>query len=278
MVWVLFGITFMASVIMILLKMPGSTTKSQFEKDTRLYANHFCQNSTGLTEQSIQSLPEPVKTHLRLSGWINKVGVNYVKAYITSALLKDANDKPPMLVDYTLCSFADEPVRLAYIKTSMFGIPFEGYDSTQGGVGFMKGVFGKVITLFHQRGAEMDKAQLLTYLGECFLIPGAIAGRYITWETIDCTHAKATISYKGVTGSGIFTFGEQGFVQSFQTDQRARIGNDGSVDHPVWSVVYDDFHEIGDILCPAKLKTIWHDSAGELVYFDANYIKFVYNE
>ena len=47
------------------------------------------------------------------------------------------------------------------------------------------------------------------------------------------THAKASISYKGITGRGIFTFGAQGFVHTFQTDQRARIGNDVSLES-VW--------------------------------------------
>ena len=39
-----------------------------------------------------------------------------------------------------LYMFAYKPVRLAYIRTSMFEIPFEGFDSLQDGTGFMKGV------------------------------------------------------------------------------------------------------------------------------------------
>ncbi len=78
----------------------------------------------------------------------------------------------------------------------------------------------------------------------------------------------------GVTGSGIFTFNEKGFVQTFQTDQRARIGNNGSVDYPKWSLVYDDFREKDGTFYPTRLKTIWHDSEGDLVYFDARDIEF----
>ena len=261
--------------ILIFLKMPYSATKAQFQKDIRTYINQTGKNDTMITEQDIERLPEPVQTHFRISGYLGKGKKNAIKAYITSAPLKDANDKPPMIVDYTLCSFADKPVRLAYIKTSMYGIPFEAYDSTQSGAGFMKGVLGKVIPLFEQRGAEMDKAQLLTYLGECFLIPSAILGNDITWEAIDSTHTKASISYMGITGSGMFTFDEKGFVQSFQTDQRARIGNDGSVDYPKWSLIYGDFQEKDGMFYPTKLKTIWHDSKGDLVYFDASNIEFI---
>ena len=40
----------------------------------------------------------------------------------------------------------------------MFGIPFEGYDYYSDGIGGMKGVIAKVITLFNQTGTDMDKA------------------------------------------------------------------------------------------------------------------------
>lgn len=55
----------------------------------------------------------------------------------------------------------------------------------------------------------MDKAQLLTYLSECFLIPSALLGGYITWESIDSAYVRAFITYKGVTGSGILTYDGQ---------------------------------------------------------------------
>lgn len=279
MTWIIAIVFLIATAIIIFLKMPYSVIKVQFNKDISFYTNQIASKTdTRITELDIKILPEAVQNHFLVSKYIGKESSSIMKAYIISAPLKDANDKPPMLVNYTLCSFADEPVRLAYIKTSMFGIPFEAYDSTQSGIGFMKGVLGKVITLFNQCGAEMDKAQLLTYLGECFLLPHTVLSDYITWKVIDCTHAKATISYKGITGSGIFTFHEQGFVQSFQTDQRARIGNDGSVSYPMWSLVYDDFQEKDGIFCPARLKTIWHDSTGDFVYFDANNIEFVYSK
>lgn len=277
MIWILSITICLTIAIIVFLKAPYSATRKHFNNDISSHAKGMIQTDLMITQQDIKTLPKPVQNHFYVSGYLGKRRMSLVKAYITSAPLKDSNDKPPMLVDYTLCSFADEPVRLAYIKTSIFSIPFEAYDSTQNGVGFMKGVLGKVITLFNQTGTEMDKAQLLTYLGECFLIPSAIFNGYITWESIDDTHAKASISYKGITGSGVFTFNEQGFVQSFQTEQRARIGNNGSVDYPKWSLEYGEFKEKDNIYYPTKLRTIWHDSECDLVYFDANNIKFVYD-
>lgn len=45
---------------------------------------------------------------------------------------------------------------MALIDSSMFGIPFEGYDYYWNGTGGMKGVIARAITLFDQTGADMD--------------------------------------------------------------------------------------------------------------------------
>lgn len=277
MIWIFLPIAVFMTVVVVLFRMPYSVVKKNFQKDATHYFNQFKDENGLFTEWESMHLPAPVQKHIRICGYLDKPKMTMMKAYIKDAPLKDSNEKPPMIVDYTLCSFGKEPVRLAYIKASMFGIPFEAYDSTQHGVGFMKGVIGKFFTLFNQTGVEMDKAQLLTYLGECFLIPSALLSKYITWEAIDSIRAKATINYKGIIGTGVFTFHEKGFVQSFQTEERAKINTDGSMEYPKWSLIYGDFMKQEDVYFPGKIQTIWHDNDGDCVYFDADPIKFTFD-
>lgn len=278
MVWVLCSIALLITAVIIFFRIPYSMTKAGYQDDIQVYKNKFKLESDVFLEQDIKELPEPVQTYLKVSGYMGKTKMTSMKAYISSAPLKDTEDKPPMIVDYTLCSFAEEPVRLAYISTSLYGIPFEAYDSTQNGIGFMKGVLGKVFTLFNQKGHEMDKGQLLTYLSECFFIPSSVFSDYITWESIDSKHAKAVITYNQISGSGIFTFDDHGFVTSFQTDERAKVSMDGSIAFPKWSLVYERFEEKDGLFYPAHVKTIWHERDGDFVYFDADNIKFTFDE
>ena len=35
---------------------------------------------------------------------------------------------------------------------------------------------------------------------------------YVTYEEIDNTHIKATVTYQGVSGSGVFTFNDEGAI------------------------------------------------------------------
>jgi len=273
MLWILCSIGILIAAFIIFFKIPYSKTKSHFQKDVQKHSQQPAAQSGVFTEQDIASLPKPVQKHFRAAGYIGNPKMSGMSAYMPSVPLKDSHHKPPMIIDYTLHLFAYKPVRLAYIKTSVFGIPFEGYDSTQDGVGFMKGVIGKVITLFNQTGAEMDKGQLLTYLGECFLFPSAILSKYITWEPIDSNRVKATIAYEGVSGSGVFTFSEDGLLRSFYTDERALIQSNGKTSYPGWSAVLEDYRQVDGIYLPKDIKAVWHGDDGDLVYFHERDLK-----
>ena len=70
----------------------------------------------------------------------------------------------------------------------------------------MKGVIAKLFTLFDQKGEDMDRACLATYLAECMFVPAALLQDYIEFEEISEYQVKATITAYDQTVSGIFTF------------------------------------------------------------------------
>jgi len=278
MIWILCSITVLVIAVIIFFQIPHSRTRNEFQRDVQRHMELSDVQAGFFAEQDISHLPAPVQSHFRAVGLIGQPIMTSVTATMSSATLRDSNNSTPMVIDYTLYSFAYSPVRLAYIRTSMFGIPFEGFDSLQDGEGFMRGVIGKIFTLFNQTGQEMNRAQLLTYLGECFIIPTSILGEHITWEAIDETSVRATITYGDISGSGIFTFDYSGLVQSFYTDERAKIDNDGSIDFSGWSALYGDWRksENGKYL-PNSVRAVWHESEGDLVYFEANNIRYEFN-
>ena len=278
MIWILCSVAALVLGVIVFFQIPYSVMRNDFQRDVQRHIEQSNIQDGIFTEQNLVRLPELVQSHFRAAGLIGQPIMTSATAMMSSATLRESNDRPPMIIDYTLYLFAYSPVRLAYIKTSMFGIPFEGYDSLQDGEGFMRGVIGKIFTLFNQTGNEMDRAQLLTYLGECFMIPSSVFGEHITWETIDETSVRATITYGGISLSGLFVFGDNGLVQSFHTTERARIGNDGSVDFPGWSAVYEDWRRgENGIYMPNSVRAIWHESGGDLVYFEASNIDFAFN-
>ena len=188
-------------------------------------------------------------------------------------------DGPALKIDYTQYDFVSEPCRMALISSSMFGVPFEGYDYYQNGVGGMKGVIAKGITLFHQTGEEMDKACLVTYLAESMFAPAILLQDYISFEEISDYEVKAIIYYAGQSASGIFTFNEQYEFISFKTNDRGVTNPDGTMEYIPWSAVCSKY-ELSErgIRYPTKFKAIWNYPEGDFVYFDGVISTVSYDE
>lgn len=167
---------------------------------------------------------------------------------------------------------------MALIDSSMFGVPFEGYDYYQNGTGGMKGVIAKLITLFDQTGADMDKACLATFLAESFFAPRILLQDYIVFKEINDLEVQATISYRGQTASGIFAFNEQYEMISFTTNDRAVTEKDGRMNYIPWSAHCSNYQVSDDgIKQPTHFQAIWHYPDEEFVYFDGVISEVTYN-
>lgn len=260
-------------VSVILFNLPFSKTRTEFNKAVEQKIKTAGITNDIFTENDIKDLPEPVQKYFNHCGYIGKPKMNYIKAEFKNVDFKTSPDKT-IKIDYTQYNFVTKPDRFAYIDSSLFGIPFEGFDSYNDGVGSMKGCIAKLITLFDQKGIEMDTACLVTYLAESLMLPNAALQDFIFWEEVDDTHAKATINYYGLSASGVFTFNEEGLWLSFKTSDRVATALDGTKREADWSAIIDDYHEINGILRPRVVLSIWHYAEGDFVYFNENKADF----
>lgn len=264
-------------LIVIYFVQPYSALKSSFYKNANELISRTKAEKAVFTKDDITNLPLPVQKYFSYCGYIGKQKMSYMKAEFKNVDFATGVNKPTLKIDYTQYNFVSKPIRIAFIDSSMFGIPFQGFDSYQNGVGSMKGVIAKTFTLFDQRGTEMDKACLVTYLSECLIVPNAALQDFITWEAIDDTHAKATISYYGISASGIFTFDDEGKMLLFTTDDRTAVGFDGKKQNVKWSATCSDYYKNEDgIMQPGNLQAIWHYPQGDLIYFKGKGVKIEY--
>lgn len=61
----------------------------------------------------------------------------------------------------------------------------------------------------------MNAAGLVTCLAEGLLLPSFILQDYVTWESIDNNHVKATLDYYGLKVSGILLLMNRGHLFLF---------------------------------------------------------------
>jgi hypothetical protein len=281
------GIKIMVIVIVVLIcffgsiavffSIPYSKTHTEFISIRDRVLKDTAKDFEVFTEEDVSHLPYPVKKYFYYCGYIDTPKMYTMKAVYKDVKFLFGKGKPTNIIDYIQYNIANEPARIAYIDSSMYGIPFEGLDSYTAGNGSMKGVIAKLFTLFDQTGETMDKASLVTFLSECLIIPNAALQSYITWEEIDDLHAKATISYYNRTASGIFAFNEKGEMLSFTTNDREAAATDGTSEKVKWSVVLSEYKETKGIKKPTGFQAVWHYDDGDLLYFDGKGVVVEYD-
>lgn len=257
--------------LVIWFNIPYSPVKKQFQKDiiALMNENQLLVDNEIFTEQDFSHLPIAIQRYIENCGYIGTQKMSYLKMEYHNVTFSQGKNRPTLTIDYTQYNFINEPCRMALIDSSMFGIPFEGYDYYQNGTGGMKGVIAKAITLFDQTGADMDRACLVTFLAESLFAPTVLLQDYITFEEINAFEVQATINYKGQTVRGIFTFNEQYEMISFTTNDRAVVGTDGRMEYIPWSALCSDYQLSEDgIKYPTKFQAVWNYPDGDFVYFN----------
>lgn len=265
--------------ILIWFHIPYSPVKRDFQNDidALMSENQLQTSNKVFTEEDFNNLPAAIQKYLQSCGYIGTPKMSYLKMKYHDVDFSQGKDRPALTIDYTQYNFVGEPCRMAFVDSSMFGIPFEGYDYYQNGTGGMKGVIAKAVTLFDQTGADMNKACLATFLAESLFAPTILLQDYITFEEINEFEVRATISYKGQTASGIFTFNEQYELISFTTNYRAITGTDGSMEYVPWSAICKDYQLASNgVKYPTKFQAVWNYPDGDFVYFDGSISEISY--
>lgn len=276
MAWILAAAALIAGILIWLI-IPYSPAQAEFAQLISYQMTKTTNQGGVITHEDIAQLPLPVQKHFQYCKYIGKSKMSNMNIHFNDVDFVLSPDKPKMRIKYIQYNFVAEPERIAYIDTSLYGIPFEGIDAYQNGTGSMKGVIAKTFTLFDQKGEALDQASLVTCLAESLFLPTQALQDYISWKEIDETHVQAVINYYGTSASGIFTFDDNGAMVSFTTNDRECTDTKGNSQKVKWSAVCGDYEEVDGIKYPSNLKAVWHFETGDLVYFDGRDITVKYD-
>lgn len=254
-------------------QLPDSPARARFRHYTEELAASASPTPTAFTGADIQGLPLPVQRYFRYCGYIGAPKMAYMRASLKAVDFVMSPGKT-IRIDYEQFNLVERPERYALISSSLLGIPFEGLDSYKNGEGAMEGRLGKVIPLFDQRGESMDRSCLVTWLAECLMAPAAALQDFVTWEPMDETHARAAVSWKGLSAGGVFRFSQEGELLEFTTEDRAAIDMNGKETNARWSARFLAYHRANGLLQPGSIQSVWHYPAGDCIYFNQNQAAF----
>jgi hypothetical protein len=137
-----------------------------------------------------------------------------------------------------------------------------GRDAYVAGRGSMDMRLLGLFPVARDRGPDMDRGDLLRYLNEIMWFPAGVLSPYITWDAIDASSARATMSYAGVSAPATFFFDEQGRLSNMVADRVDR--HDGRVNS--WSTPITDYGEFGGVWVPVAGEAVYARESGDFPY------------
>lgn len=274
------GFIIVLVLVIIYLIIPGGPAWKKYLADVASSFQQAENNSSQsglITEEAIADLPQPLKKYLKKNGYVNQPMMRNMYIRFENTKFRMEAGKNPIPIDFCQVNFVGRPDRYAFLKARMFGLPVQVRDSVQDGKGSMIGVLAKHFQLFHSTGPEMDQSQLITALADAVFMPSLFLQEYITWRTIDQRRVEGTISWKGVSVKGRFTFDDSGDIVRFDTDEWYMDENGKGTALVPWFVLYENYQSDEKYRRPGCVSVNWQLPQGVDNYFVSDRIKIQYS-
>lgn len=211
--------------------------------------------------EDLADLPEPVRRWLRWCGVVGTAIPATVRLRQEGELRLGADRWCPFTAEQYYSTQPPGFVWRARVRMAP-GVFVVGTDSYGGGRGALEMRLFGLIPVARDTGPEMDDGDLLRYLNEVMWFPAGALLPQISWESIDATSARATMTYGDRTGTARFFFAADGRPTTMVADRYAR--EHGAV--VPWSTPLAAYGEFGGIRVPTEGEASYTSADGESPY------------
>jgi hypothetical protein len=227
-------------------------------------------------QSDLYGLPTIVQKWMYQSGVIGKEKAITVQLK-QKAYMRLGSDKPWMPVEAEQFFRVDEPGFIWKAKVKMAPLLYIfGKDMYHKGKGQMLIKILALIKIVNSTGKEIDQGSILRYLAEIIWFPTGALSKYIEWDEIDEHSARAIMSYRGITASGVFTFNDNGEPIKFAAKRFREMG--GKYELTDWGGYSKEFKKMGDLRIPTQGEVIWKLPTGDFDWFHWEITEIEYNK
>lgn len=248
-----------------------NTEVSQMFSKTELNKNAV------ITSTMITNLPLPVQNWLQKSGIIGYDIIQSVYLKQNASMKMKPEQKEWYKAEAEQYFITQEPSFHWTVDLEMNPfIKVVGRDKFKNGKGEM---LIKLVSVFPvvnvKENKKINQGALQRYLAEIVWFPSAALSQYISWESIDNYSAKATMTYNGTSGSGVFYFNENGDFIRFSA-MRYR-GADENTQLEEWVVEASKSKVMSGIRIPVELKATWKLKDADWTWLKLKITEIQYN-
>lgn len=230
-----------------------------------------------LTEQDIKSLPIPVQKYLVYSGSVGKKRVQSLKVVCIGGI-KPKPDSDFLDFKSVQYDFFDEPERLFFLESKMFGLPFDGLHMYVGPAATMQIKVASLFQVVDAKGPEMNKGETVTMFNDmCFFAPATLISEKIKWETVDSLTVKAKFTNHNNIISATLFFNSEGALIDFASDDRYQSSDGKVYKNFRWTTPVKNYKDFNGRKIASYGEAIWHESGRNFCYGKFNIVEVEYN-
>lgn len=210
-----------------------------------------------VSAEDIAHLPWPVQKYLRFAGAVGKPRVYNFRVFGTGTLFCSPGSRP-MKIATCQYNFINGCSRLYYIRSSLFGIPFDGLHAYTEAGATMEINAAYFIPVVRAGGEEMDVSETVTLFNDmCLLAPATLIDPAILWEPADPLSARAVFTHNGIAVSSTLHFSANGELVSFVSDDRYMTADGKTYARYPWSTMVKGYRDAGGRKVPVDAEATW---------------------
>lgn len=259
----------LANLLIVLISLPAWGTFRQARQVSLEQAEFLkkAQPSTSevLTEVDLQNLPTCVKRWLRYSNVIGKSRASVVSIH-QKGLMKTKPDGKWM--PFTAVQYVNpqDPGFIWVANVKMLPMIYlQGRDRLQAGEAEMKiRLLGWFDVVNEHHNQKVNSGSMIRFLGELCWYPSAAISPYISWKELSHNSAEAMFSYNETEVQGLFTFSENGALQSFKA--RRYYGGGKNARQEDWLVQVLETQNFDGLQLPSLCEVSWKFKEGDFTW------------
>jgi len=225
----------------------------------------------------LEGLPAPVQKWMQRSGVVGKEKIHTVRLKQAGRMRTEpGNPWMPFTAEQYIN--VDEPafVWKANVKAAPF-VSIKGLDRYLNGQGRMQIILLGLFTLGEAApGFEMNQGAMHRFMAEMIWYPSVALNDYISWEAIDESSARATMTWKGVSADMVFNFNQEGdLVSNIAPRYREDKGKFVLTD---WGGLAREYKEYDGIRIFSKSDVIWKYETGDFNWLQLEVVDIDFNK
>jgi hypothetical protein len=218
-----------------------------------------------VTKEMLADLPEPARRYLHYTGVVGRPVPGIVRLR-QKGRMRLQQGQPWMPLDaeehYTV-----RPPGFVWAGAVRLGplAVVRARDMYAEGSGRMLVKVASLWPVVDASGEQLDQGGMMRYLSEMIWFPAAFLADNISFETVDDSSARVTLTDHGRTATGTLFFDKEGRVTDFVA-KRYRTPDASSPD--TWSTPVTGYGEFEGLRLPVRGKAIYKLPDGDLEYID----------